>query len=284
MRISTEILRRIRLLKKAIISKDYVNWESVLEEILNPPEQGSFPSLVILEKRGDFGLYQIGDKKFYFPIEFDPTGVSLCYVEIFLQRFYEYKRCQVFPGDWVIDAGACEGLFSLYVLEKGANVIAFEPVPELAKALELTLEDYIKAGRAMVFPYGLGKRREKVDIFVFRNWVVGSTLSGERISYLSPDLSHCNRSSVNVISLDELLEEGLLPPVSFIKADVEGYERELLLGACEFIRKYKPRLSICTYHLPDDYIEIPKIVEGFGLKYRIRLVACDGTLKIMYAW
>jgi FkbM family methyltransferase len=60
-----------------------------------------------------------------------------------------------------VDAGACEGFFSLYALERGAQVLAFEPVPEIARALEKTLEEYIEAGRARVFALGLGKEREE---------------------------------------------------------------------------------------------------------------------------
>lgn len=51
-----------------------------------------------------------------------------------------------------------------------------------------------------------------------------------------------------------LLPGGSFPLTSLIEADVEGYERELLLGARENIRRYRPRLSICTYHLPNDWL------------------------------
>lgn len=89
------------------------------------------------------------------------------------------------------------------------------------------------------------------------------------------------KEQVQVTSLDWLLREGLLPPVSFIKADVEGYERELLLGAEETIRRYHPRLSLCTYHLPDDWRVLRDMVKGFRPKYRVKF---GEALAILYAW
>jgi len=85
---------------------------------------------------------------------------------------------------------------------------------------------------------------------------------------------------VPIVPLDEVVSN-LNLPISFLKADVEGSERELLLGARETIRRSKPRLSICTYHLPDDWREIPRMVRSFRMGYRIRF---SGLFDHMYGW
>ncbi len=85
---------------------------------------------------------------------------------------------------------------------------------------------------------------------------------------------------VRIAPLDEVVFN-LNLPISFIKADVEGHERDLLLGAREPICRYKPRLSICTYHLPDDWREISRIIRDFGVKYQIKF---DGLFAHMYGW
>ncbi|MEN3011159.1 MAG: hypothetical protein ABDI20_09435 [Candidatus Bipolaricaulaceae bacterium] len=71
-----------------------------------------------MESEGDLGLYRVGNKEVYLPLEFDPAFVGFAYDEVFMRRVYESEECQVQPGNWVIDAGACEVLFSLYALEK----------------------------------------------------------------------------------------------------------------------------------------------------------------------
>lgn len=275
---------RLGLLRKAFLMRECVDWGSVFKDIISSHRDSHFFPINLIESKEGFGLYQVEDKRFWFPLNFDTRGLDLAYWEIFVDKCYEYGACRIRPGDWVIDAGACEGFFSLYALERGANVIAFEPIPELAKALELTLQDYINAGRAKVLPYGLGKDDEEKEMLIFEDFVGSSTFSMEKATHWALDTSSCRRGSVKVTSLDRLLKDGLLPPVSFIKADVEGYERELLLGARDLISKYRPRLSICTYHLPDDLIEILKIVKEFGLDYSIKLVTKDETFKLMYAW
>ena len=45
--------------------------------------------------------------------------------------------------------------------------------------------------------------------------------------------------------------------VTFIKMDVEGAEKEALLGGIKTIKRDKPRLAICLYHNLEDLYEIP---------------------------
>ena len=57
---------------------------------------------------------------------------------------------------------------------------------------------------------------------------------------------------VETVSIDEFVEENSIERVNFIKADVEGSELALLSGAKETILKFKPAISITTYHFADD--------------------------------
>ena len=57
--------------------------------------------------------------------------------------------------------------------------------------------------------------------------------------------------------------------VDFIKADIEGAERYMLMGARETLGKFAPKLSICTYHFPDDPEVLEKIILEANPNYKI---------------
>lgn len=61
-----------------------------------------------------------------------------------------------------------------------------------------------------------------------------------------------NGGWVEAVSIDNLLEEA-----TFIKMDIEGAEKEALIGAEATIRKCHPKLAISVYHKEDDLWEIP---------------------------
>jgi hypothetical protein len=68
-----------------------------------------------------------------------------------------------------------------------------------------------------------------------------------------------------------------LARLEIIKMDIEGAERQALAGAQETLKRLRPRLEICVYHLPDDRQVIPAMLRT----YRARPGNCiirQGTL------
>jgi hypothetical protein len=51
-----------------------------------------------------------------------------------------------------------------------------------------------------------------------------------------------------------------LDRVDFLKADIEGAERHALTGAADTIRRFVPKMAICTYHNAEDVRIIPEVV------------------------
>lgn len=270
---------RFNLLRKALYFPLEASWSDVLQEILSS-HSPSYPPPLLLREEDDFGLYRVEDREVWFPLGFDPSFLTFVHNEIFVQRVYERGRCQILPGDWVVDAGACEGFFSLYALEKGANVLAFEPVLAIAQALEKTLKRYIEGGRAKVYALALASEHAEKEILISSANPGSNTIAQVLIEQHTERVEASRKERVITIPLDALLSS-FDHPISFLKADVEGSERELLLGARETIRRYKPCLSICTYHLPDDYREILRIVRSFGVGYRVKF---SGLFDHLYAW
>lgn len=73
---------------------------------------------------------------------------------------------------------------------------------------------------------------------------------------------------VPVVSADALLQG---QPASFFNIDVEGAEREALLGAAQTIRTYKPKLLLAAYHRSEDLFALPQLVCSLRSDYRIYL-------------
>ena len=73
---------------------------------------------------------------------------------------------------------------------------------------------------------------------------------------------------VELTSVDALLR-AIVPTI--LKMDVEGVERETLLGCRETIYRWKPQLSVAAYHRTGDLWELPLLVRELGPDYRLYL-------------
>jgi FkbM family methyltransferase len=77
-----------------------------------------------------------------------------------------------------------------------------------------------------------------------------------------------NETTAQVLTLDAYLAGR---PVSFLKADVEGMEMELLRGAAQTIRNCKPKMALCIYHYPSHLYEVAEYVRSLAPEYRFAL-------------
>jgi FkbM family methyltransferase len=90
-------------------------------------------------------------------------------------------------------------------------------------------------------------------------------------------------SLAEVMSLDDYLAGR---PITFLKADVEGMELDLLRGAVKTLQRYRPKLAVCVYHYPSDLFEIPELIRALVPDYRFSLrqhAPIFGDF-VLYAW
>ena len=59
--------------------------------------------------------------------------------------------------------------------------------------------------------------------------------------------------------------------VSYLKLDVEGAEREALLGCARTIRRWRPKLCVSAYHRNEDLFALPLLIEQIAPGYRFYL-------------
>ena len=172
-------------------------------------------------------------------------------------------KVEVNPGDVVIDAGSWIGDFAAYASFRGATVFAFEPSEQNFKYLQQTAEL-----NKNIFPVrkGLSDKTAEQKFFIFTQGNSG----GDSFSDRSNDERFQAASDlVETTTLDDFVKERNLERVDFIKSDIEGFERKMLAGAQETLKKFAPKLALCTYHLPDDPEVMSKLIMQANPNYKI---------------
>lgn len=96
------------------------------------------------------------------------------------------------------------------------------------------------------------------DILFFRS-------QGSRNSALTKEIG----DAVQVDSLDAIAEELHIGHVDYIKYDVEGAEREALLGSVNIIGRDKPDLLVSAYHRNEDIFALPLLLHQIEPSYRL---------------
>lgn len=185
-----------------------------------------------------------------------PTGILYMYrahrAYWLGERELHFLR-ELVPADLVaIDVGANYGEYA-YWLEKLSNkVCLFEPHPECVEYLKQCVSPSTD-----IYQMGLSNRSDdsvlRIPIDDNLSAVTArASLSNKAVS----EFGSLDMLSVKLARLDDLN----INDVGFIKIDVEGHEREVIEGAEETIRKFKPNLQV---EIEQRHLECP-IHEIFG--------------------
>lgn len=165
----------------------------------------------------------------------DGVQAALLYHGAYEPEVVDALRVHLGPGDLLLDVGAHVGATSLPLARAcGADVVAFEPDPEVAAVLRLnaTLS-------------GLDATRFRIE-----SVAVGDQ-SARALLHRAPD-SNIGRSTlcqiadaigdveVPVVSIDDYAAEQCLPRARAWKLDVEGAEERVLRGASATLSSQSP--------------------------------------------
>jgi FkbM family methyltransferase len=176
-------------------------------------------------------------------------------------------------GDTVIDTGASVGLFSVIaskLVGETGKIYAVEPIEEVRIYLTHNLERNA-CSNVTILPYALGEH----DGIVSFDINLGPHFEGSS-KYISRGGA---KRSIPQKTLDTLKQELSLERIHFIKADIEGSERDLIAGATDTFRQDHPLLALRTYHLPDDQEVLSRQLDTIG---EYDYVIEKGTT--LYAW
>lgn len=145
--------------------------------------------------------------------------------------------CGAYIGDTIEEAAAFLG-------DRLLKVIAFEPDGENLKALSERME-------------GLDIKEDKL-LLIQKGSYSKKALLHFSSSDSSSSISEDGDLEISVDSVDSVVSGKDF--VSFIKMDVEGSEKESLLGAAKTIKKDCPILAVCVYHKPEDLYELTEVI------------------------
>ena len=76
-------------------------------------------------------------------------------------------------------------------------------------------------------------------------------------------------AEVPATTIDDIARENALDRVDFVKLDIEGSEKQALTGARLTIEHFAPRMAVCTYHRPEDPVEITALVVNMQHQYLV---------------
>lgn len=142
------------------------------------------------------------------------------------------SKMEFAPGDVIIDAGANEGMFSIFMSKHfpQTKIVAFEPVPETY----FTLVENIKLnGCKNITPINLGLGDSSTTKATL---VVANNFSGGSSGVITFDPNSQHQVEVGIIGLDRAMEMCGVDKVKLLKMDIEGMEYDVLYDS-EFFNK-----------------------------------------------
>ena len=145
---------------------------------------------------------------------------------------YQDANFFVENGDFLLDIGCAEGLFTIANIDKIREGLLFECDSVWGKPLSVTFQPY----------------HDKIRII---NKIVSDTTTKNKIRIV-----------------DAIRETAEVNGRYFVKMDIEGGERFVIKGNEDFFRNNQVKLSCCVYHRQDDAIVIKEMLERLGYKTR----------------
>ena len=112
------------------------------------------------------------------------------------------------------------------------------------------------------------KNKDSITIYPYAVWNENTELifsgGGGRQSTLSND----GKYTVPAVTVDSLINN---KSITYIKADVEGVEKEMLQGMQNILKTQKPKLSIACYHKTEDLCTLIPLIHSINPDYKIHL-------------
>lgn len=298
---SLELLFSVPILKLSQVSKDTLIYISILQhskKIEKELQESGFSNIVnftnsilqipnVLEEiaKTDYlwlrtdKAKMIDDEKLeeFYNLLYDERSKTILNQIINLRKTFDVQYytkpsdIEYFPSDvpileniktlHFIDCGGYTGDSIEELMKHHKNVatsLSFEPdnknIKQLGEQLEI-LNNQFPNTQFFLYPAGVYSSN---TILRFSNNGIDS----------SATIVESSDITIPVVSLDTIV---LNSSPNYIKMDIEGAEKEALIGATKTIQKHKPNLAICLYHKPEDLWELPLLIHTIEPSYQMYL-------------
>jgi FkbM family methyltransferase len=184
-------------------------------------------------------------------------------------HYYQIPETTVNKNDIVFDCGCAEGIFAFLNHRQANYIYAFEPLPEYLEGLHKT---FAPIDNVSVINSALGA---ETGIAYLKKAGIASAITTKK-----------TKLKVELDTIDHFCKINHIQP-TYIKADLEGYEMNLLAGATETIRHHKPKIAITTYHVESHAREIADYLKSLNPTYHILLKGIEwqyGAPVMLHAW
>jgi len=162
---------------------------------------------------------------------------------------YSLRNISAVSGDTVLDVGAFKGDTAIYFADlvgASGKVISFEPVKSNYRDLVHNIRQ--NGLEHIVLPVNKGCGS------VSGSFRIATAPQGSPWAFFSRDRGV---EDIDVTTIDEFVAGEGLDTVDFIKLDVEGAEREVILGAQKTIAGFRPKMAVSLYHNLLDLTDLP---------------------------
>jgi FkbM family methyltransferase len=236
----------------------------------------------VIKRSDEFpGLRQIiiHQTQIYWPETVSTTDLPWLFHEIYTPfsrnpSSYDHPKMLLEDKDWIIDAGASEGFFSIFCADRvkpNTKIVAVEPLSILQEPLSKTFAQYPSV-QFKILQSALGHENSMIEFLCDTGHICDSKISNTT----TQDHDRANYDLIPLLRIDTLVEQELLTGPGLIKMDIEGFEMKALEGAMHTLAKYKPALAIAVYHAYDNAIQCAEIIRYANSSYQIEFRGCYG--------
>lgn len=156
----------------------------------------------------------------------------------------QFLKTTIQPGNIIIDIGAHLGLMSAICAQLTGNkgsIYAFEPTPLTFEILKKVIR--MNGAQNIIQPVNkaVSNFTGELDFFVDDN--DGSNAN----SLVSRNDKNRNARKTKVVTLDDFIREKELKKLDLVKIDAEGSELDVLRGAVNSIRSFRPKIILAMH-------------------------------------